>query len=39
VPASAFGYEGYARVAYCVAKSTIENSMPSFKKLAQEYGL
>jgi hypothetical protein len=27
------------RIAYCVAKATIENALPGFKKLAAEYGL
>ena len=39
VHGTAFGYPGYARIAYCVAKKTIENSLPGFRKLAEEYGL
>jgi aspartate aminotransferase len=39
VPGASFGCPGYVRIAYCVAKPTIERSLPSFKKLAQEYGL
>ena len=39
VPGASFGCPGYVRIAYCVAKSTIERSLPAFKKLAQEYGL
>ena len=39
VPGTAFGCPGYVRIAYCVAKSTIERSLPSFKKLAEDYGL
>jgi len=39
VPGTAFTCPGYARIAYCVATKTIENSMPAFKKLAQELGL
>ena len=39
VPGSSFAGKGYVRLAYCVAKSTIENSLPGFKKLAEEYGL
>jgi len=39
VPGTAFRCPGYARIAYCVAKSTIENSMAAFSKLAEEYGL
>ncbi|MFQ8601625.1 MAG: pyridoxal phosphate-dependent aminotransferase [Anaerovoracaceae bacterium] len=39
VPGSAFACPGYVRLAYCVSYETIENSMPGFKKLAEEYGL
>lgn len=39
VPGSAFAGPGYVRLAYCVSYETIQNSMPGFKKLAQEYGL
>jgi len=39
VPSDDFGVKGYVRIAYCVAESTIINSMPAFKKLAEEYGL
>ena len=39
VPGASFAYPGYVRLAYCVSKETIVNSMPSFKKLAEEYGL
>jgi len=39
VPGGSFGYPGYVRIAYCVAKKTIENSMPGFIKLSGEYGL
>ncbi len=39
VPGASFGCPGYVRIAYCVAKKTIERSLPSFKKLAEEYGL
>ena len=37
VPGDSFGGKGYVRVSYCVAKSTIENSLPAFKKLIEEY--
>ena len=37
VPGSAFGCSGYCRIAYCVDYSTIERSLPAFKKLAEEY--
>jgi len=39
VPGTSFGCPGYVRIAYCVAKKTIEDSLPGFKKLAGEYGL
>ncbi len=39
VPGSAFAGPGYVRLAYCVSYETIVNSMPGFKKLAEEYGL
>lgn len=39
VPGSTFVCPGYVRIAYCVAYETIINSMPAFKKLAEECGL
>lgn len=39
VPGSSFACPGYVRIAYCVAYETIERSLPSFKKLAKEFGL
>ena len=36
VPCDDFGIKGYVRIAYCVSKSTIENSLPAFKKLIKE---
>jgi aspartate aminotransferase len=36
VSGSAFTCPGYARIAYCVSKETIERSLPAFKKLAEE---
>ena len=39
VPGTSFACPGYVRIAYCVAKSTIERSLPGFKKLAEEFGL
>ena len=39
VPGTSFACPGYVRIAYCVSKNTIANSMPSFKKLAEEFGL
>lgn len=39
VPSDDFGYKGYVRIAYCVAPETIKKALPSFKKLAEEYGI
>ncbi len=39
VPCDDFGIKGYVRIAYCVDKKTIENSLPAFKELAKEYGI
>ena len=39
VPGDPFGVPGYVRVAYCVSHETIEKSLPTWKKLAAEYGL
>lgn len=39
VPCDDFGLEGYVRIAYCVDKKRIENSLPGFKLLAKEFGL
>lgn len=36
VPGSSFACPGYVRLAYCVSYDTIKNSLPSFKKLAEE---
>ena len=36
-PGGGFGRKGYFRLAYCVSKEVIINSMPSFEKLAKEY--
>ncbi len=38
VPSDDFGFPGYVRIAYCVQTEQIERSLPSFKKLAEEYG-
>lgn len=37
VPGTDFGCPGYFRAAYCIKTSTIERSLPLFKKLAAEY--
>lgn len=39
VPGSSFACPGFVRIAYCVSYETIQNSMPGFAKLAEEYGL
>ncbi len=36
-PGRGFGCKGYVRIAYCVARDTIERSLPSFEKLAKAY--
>jgi aspartate aminotransferase len=37
VPGDDFGFEGYIRISYCVSTEMIEKSLPSFKKLIEEY--
>ncbi len=37
VPGSGFGCPGYFRLAYCINITTIENSLPAFKELYQEF--
>jgi aspartate aminotransferase len=39
VPGSSFACPGYVRLAYCVSYETIMNSLPEFKKLAEEFHL
>jgi aspartate aminotransferase len=39
VPGTSFAGPGYVRLAYCVARGTIEGGMAGFAKLAREYGL
>ena len=39
VPCDDFGVEGYVRIAYCVDYNRIKNSLPGFKKLAEECNL
>lgn len=38
VPGSSFACPGYVRIAYCVARETIERSLPYFEQLALEFG-
>ena len=37
VPCDDFGVKGYVRIAYCVDKERIVNSLPAFRALAEEY--
>ena len=37
VPSDDFGCPGYVRVSYCVSRKTIEDSMPAFRALYEEY--
>lgn len=37
VPSDDFGVKGYVRIAYCVSKETIINSLPKFKELKESY--
>ena len=37
VPSDSFGCPGWVRVGYCVSYETIVNSMPAWKRLAEEY--
>ncbi|MBQ7376858.1 MAG: pyridoxal phosphate-dependent aminotransferase [Clostridia bacterium] len=39
VPCDDFGVTGYVRIAYCVDKKRVENSLPAFAALAKEYSL
>ena len=39
VPGDDFGCKGYVRIAYCVSPAMIGRSLPSFRKLAEEYSL
>ena len=37
VPSDSFGVGGWVRVSYCVARETIERSMPAFAALMEDY--
>jgi len=37
VPGSSFACPGFVRIAYCVSYETIQNSLPGFKALADEF--
>ena len=39
VPGDSFGTPGYVRLAYCVSPAVIERALPTFRRLAEEYGL
>lgn len=39
VPCDDFGIKGFVRIAYCVSKDKIINSLKAYKALAKEYGL
>lgn len=39
VPGAGFGAPGYFRIAYCIARDTIERSLPAWRELAKELGL
>jgi aspartate aminotransferase len=39
VPGSGFGAPGYFRIAYCVSREIIVNSLPAFTQLAKEFGM
>ncbi len=39
VPGTGFGKPGYFRVSYCIDKKVIKNSLPAWRKLAEELGL
>ena len=37
VPSDSFGVPGWVRLSYCIAKKTIEDSMPAFAALKKDY--
>lgn len=37
VPSDSFGVGGWCRLSYCIARDTIEHSMPAFKALKESY--
>ncbi len=39
VPGKGFGAPGFFRIAYCIDKQIIENSLPAWRKLAAQVGL
>lgn len=37
VPSDSFGVKGFVRIAYCVSRKTIVDSIPAFRRLMEEY--
>ena len=37
MPSDSFGVGGWVRLSYCIARETIERSMPAFAKLMESY--
>lgn len=37
VPSKSFGYPGFVRISYCVAKEVVQRSIPVFERLFNEY--
>ena len=37
VPSDSFGVKGFVRIAYCVSRKTITDSIPAFRALMEEY--
>ena len=37
VPSDSFGCEGYVRISYCVSEKTIQDAMPAFARIMEEY--
>ena len=37
VPSDSFGFPGYVRIAYCLSRSVIENALPAFAELMDDY--
>lgn len=37
VPSDSFGVPGWVRMSYCIARETIENSLPALKALKESY--
>ncbi len=37
VPGTGFGYPGHVRLSYCISMETIENSLPAFEALVEDF--